>query len=869
MHHDEQDFEQEEYPSQHAHLQRKGNFFFKAAKTGFFLFFKRVKSFALLFLLFLFIFSLSWFFLFEIRGAEGNYSLKKQHANNVKLNEQGYFSAYDLSNENKAIQQFYKYFSLQRSFYQILTDDNKKLEQKGFLDYYQKERMFLLSDNFLFALDEFVYRGAYRYPEQFVLPVRYDPDQLKLLQLTDPKGNVIALSKKRKKDGTPLKHPDGTWVGVEGVHDYGLASVFKYKKDEKLVTVEGVVYAKDVWDDTCKCVKQVTVNEPFSYTMEGYPQDIWLITKAITFTGDYEFFYKKQKKEMYDLMDGEGDDRSDRTRVPYATYDEYRDEPVYGYIDKEVKDEATGKTIKVKEYGVVGTKKVFVKTHTLYKYRKGKVYETLPVEDESKRKVPDPKMRERYLRDYLYNFQAWIPHSAMNEFNFEKRVGEIIHSSMEVGSASEDKKLKRSMQYLPIIEKYAQMYGVDPYLILAKMAQESGGDPNVEDGLMQITGNGPRTVKARNVQTGQYETFTVQNESDRRNPEKAIRWGVMYFASKMERFEGDPLKALQSYNFDVMIIKDMYPEAWNSMEWLNYREQARIYHGRKELGVETRSASYSCAPDLKKDESLKVYGDVCYIENVLRYYIGDQFQSLADHSKENKEGSNIFEKVSNQILSFLNVKQKKYDEKEKKTEFTHFMHPKEVDTILRSIKTFDHQILFSKTEHTEDVAFWEEDFTGSPSYTFDNGEQFWEVVGYQKYIPPVKMKNPPISSRFGMRWGRLHAGIDIAIPVGTPLYAVADGVVVKAVGDQTHSRQSWGNYVKIRHEGDNYSLYAHMHQVLVKEGEQVKQGQLIGYSGNSGNSTGPHLHFEFYLGGPDGRNRVDPYFIVVQPDLFE
>ncbi|TCK01325.1 UNVERIFIED_ORG: transglycosylase-like protein with SLT domain [Anoxybacillus amylolyticus] len=814
---------------------------------------------------------LAWYFLLEIRGAEGHYSLEKQHENQLKLNENGYFSAYDLSDENKAIQEFYKYFSLQKSFYQILTNDHSKLEQKGFLDYYQKERMFLLSDNLLFMLDELVYRGVYRYPEQFVQPVHYDPKALRLLPLTDDKGRVTALSKKRTKDGTPIQNKDGSWAKEKGVQDYGLASVFKYQKAQKTVTVEGTVYAKDVWDDGCKCIKQVSVNEPFSYVMDGYPQDIWLMTKAITFTGDYQFFYKKEKKPMYDLMDGTGEANSDRTRVAYGTYDEYRDEPVYGYIEKEVTDPKTGEKKKIKEYGVVGYKKVFVKRHTLYQYRKGKVYETVPVEEVEKRKIPDPVQRERYLRDYLYNFQAWIPYSAMTKFDFEKRVGEIIHSEIEVGSAADDKKLKKTMQYLPIIEKYAKTYGVDPYLILAKMTQESGGDPNVEDGLMQITGDGARTVKAKNLQTGQYDTFTVYNEADRRNPEKAIRWGVMYFANKMERFDGDPLKALQSYNFDVMIIKELHPEAWNSMAWMNYREEARLYHGRKELGVETRSVSYSCAPELKKDESLKVYGDVCYIEHVLRYYIGDQFQSLAQHDKKNpgQEGrEGWLGQTIDKVVSFLKVKTKSYNHQEKKTEFTHLMHKKEVDTLLRSVKTFDHQILFSQADYTEELAFWEEGFTQGAVPSFRTEDEFWEVVGQHQYIPPVKMKNPPISSKFGMRWGRLHAGVDVAVPVGTPIYAVADGQVVKAVGDQGHSKESWGNYIKIRHEGDNYSLYGHLSEVLVKEGEQVKQGQLIGYSGNSGRSTGPHLHFEFYLGGPETSRRVDPYFIVVQPHLF-
>lgn len=789
-----------------------------------------------------------WYIFYEIRGAEQRYSLdKKVEENKLELNDKGYFSSVDLSDKNRAILEFYTYYGTQKSFYQILGNDNTKLEQTDIRDYYQKEKNFTINPNFLFALDEFAFKGAYRYPEQFVKPVYYDPKTLKLKQLTDEKGMLTAMSTKYDQNGKPTKEKE------KGIHDYGFASIFKYKKAQRTVTVEGVVYQKDVWDESCRCIKQMPTNEPFKEVMDGYPQDIWLITKAITFAGEYEFAYKEEKKPMNDLVDGVGVENSDRIKVPYGTYDEYR----------EVCTVTKDKDGKEKEE----CHKEFVKRHTLYKYRKGKVYETIPVEDPSKNKDPDPKMRERYLRDYLYFFRVWIPQSAMTEFDFEERVGQIFNTNFSVGSGLNSPQFKRALQYLPIVEKYATMYGVDPYLVIAKIAQESGGDPNVEDGLMQITGDGAKTVKARNVQTGQYDTFTVYSEADRRNPEKAIRWGVMYFASKLERYDGDPLKALQSYNFDVMIIKEKHPEVWNSLQWMNYREEAREYYGRKELGVETRSVSYDCAPQLQKPKNLAVYGDVCYVEHVLRYYAGDQIKGLESHdakSPTEKMMDEVKDTINNtvdKVLSFLGVKRKEYSEDEKHIEFKHYMSPKEVTSLLKSIKTFDDKVLFSEVENTDDVSFWEKGFTSKVGSMTE--EEFSQLTGYAKYIPPLEnIKSVPITSRFGMRWGKLHAGIDFGVPIGTPIYAIADGVVVKAVNDQGHSKVSWGNYVKIRHDGENYTLYGHMSEVVVKEGQMVKQGQLIGYSGNSGRSTGPHLHFEFYLGGPETDKRVDPYFVV-------
>lgn len=148
------------------------------------------------------------------------------------------------------------------------------------------------------------------------------------------------------------------------------------------------------------------------------------------------------------------------------------------------------------------------------------------------------------------------------------------------------------------------------------------------------------------------------------------------------------------------------------------------------------------------------------------------------------------------------------------------------------------------------------------SYTYPDQ---LKIYGNPDYIPPVNMTNPPVSSRFGLRWGKLHGGTDIAIMTGTPIYAVADGVVSVSVKNQGNSNRSWGNYVKIHHNEVTDTLYGHMSRPIVSTGQQIKQGQLIGYSGNSGHSTGPHLHFELYKNG----NRVDSFYIVNQPELHQ
>ena len=104
--------------------------------------------------------------------------------------------------------------------------------------------------------------------------------------------------------------------------------------------------------------------------------------------------------------------------------------------------------------------------------------------------------------------------------------------------------------------------------------------------------------------------------------------------------------------------------------------------------------------------------------------------------------------------------------------------------------------------------------------------------------------------------GKLHRAIDLRAAVGTPVCAAEDGTVDWVQtwdGRSTSGDQSYGNLVRIRHADYNggklQTLYAHLKESKVKYGQAVKEGELIGYSGNTGNSTGPHLHFEVRLNG--------------------
>jgi murein DD-endopeptidase MepM/ murein hydrolase activator NlpD len=116
------------------------------------------------------------------------------------------------------------------------------------------------------------------------------------------------------------------------------------------------------------------------------------------------------------------------------------------------------------------------------------------------------------------------------------------------------------------------------------------------------------------------------------------------------------------------------------------------------------------------------------------------------------------------------------------------------------------------------------------------------------------------TSPFGYRWGRLHAGIDLAGPVGMTVHSPADGVVTDAGWEN-----GYGNVIKIRHEFGVSTVYGHLSKIRVNVGQKVSRGQVIGDSGNTGRSTGPHLHYEIRIGGAP----INPMtFIKAAQDVF-
>lgn len=143
-------------------------------------------------------------------------------------------------------------------------------------------------------------------------------------------------------------------------------------------------------------------------------------------------------------------------------------------------------------------------------------------------------------------------------------------------------------------------------------------------------------------------------------------------------------------------------------------------------------------------------------------------------------------------------------------------------------KTFQNEWIFVPSK--VGIVYFLRDTYVVEDYTqLGTGRFMWPVPHFYK-----------VSSHFGSRWGRNHDGIDIPAPKGTPIVAVDHGVVIYS----DNGIRGYGNMIVLSHGDDIFTVYAHNNKNKVDKGDKVKKGQVIGEVGNTGRSTGAHLHFE-------------------------
>lgn len=837
---------------------------------------------ALPFIIIIILGMVAYFHIFEFKGTEKRYNDK--YLNETEIGEDGVtkITTKEMMNQlNKDIVDFYKYHAA-ISYYQIdpktyekyqegkIDKEDVKLltidDEGAVEDFYDREKHIKLNENMLYTLDLRLYK-KWKYPEQLTQPVFFDLDKLELEDLTDEDGHVIAKSKKRNvRTGKEIKGKE-----IDSIRDYGLGTVLKYEEGKRNLTVEGTYVMEDYWAGKQKGVQQRPIKQDFVVQLEGFQeQDIHVIEKAITFGGEVEYIYEDQKAFFGNLRTGESSKEGEPvTKYHYATHTE-----------KNCSGSGENRKCSETEY-------------KLYKYRSpdSAIIEEAP-------RVVDTIVEDKghdYLNDYIWNFESYVPNYVLNDFDIKDRINydssafdieTIIDEDYGLGvgrSIDSNKFLKvyQNKELREAVMKWGDHFNVDPYIILAITTQESGGDPNIDPrGAFQIDSSLVNKEIVAENKYGELESHKVSSE-ERKDIDKSAKYAVMRFKASLEEYGGDPYKAIQSYNMGgtaMNYIKKVSGAAWdNGLSWLIFREAGRQEWANSIGKGHRTSASLNCM-NFPGTEGVvpkvgNLLGDSCYIENVLQYYAGNHIDELDDSSlwdKIKEFGNDIFDSIKTGFQEFIKgppVNEEgnviyKFGLKN----YTPLHRGDEPKVISKIITTFEDSVLYSDAEEYQTVKhhlnLFDDNFLGALSLE-GSLVNINDILGWEPdengYVPPLDSTNVRISSGYGKRVrptptsSDQHLALDLAVPTGTPLFAVADGVA-KHVGNYGGG----GKTVKIRHHDGSESIYMHMDSYAIRAGQEVKQGQPIGKSGNTGVSTGAHLHFAFHVNGVP----VNPYPIV-------
>lgn len=235
------------------------------------------------------------------------------------------------------------------------------------------------------------------------------------------------------------------------------------------------------------------------------------------------------------------------------------------------------------------------------------------------------------------------------------------------------------------------------------------------------------------------------------------------------------------------------------------------------------------------------YSEFVRMEMTVKYAnIADQ--EVAERLSANKKDMELAEEKLQEELDGL--RDKKIEQEEKRTELEEKLLEAEemqimLDQLAKDVINEIRELEGEEDELLKIIGFYEE-----------------RLGGQGRISAPLRVERPSsakgliwpldgtLTSRFGMRWGAMHQGIDIGAPTGTPIYAANDGRVIFA-GVQG----GYGNIVIIDHGENFHTAYAHNSRNVVAAGREVRRGELIALVGSTGNSTGPHLHFETRVRG--------------------
>lgn len=715
-------------------------------------------------------------------------------------------------------------------------------------------------------------------------------------------GSIIRYQKGKKVQYMTGTYVDDIWTGspTDGISKLTKSAPVAYGPDgfnEPAKNYEKWNTGKYVdnyycYDETYnKAEEELEVDTPpasavtkIDYVYE-VDDDIYLMDDVLSFWGKYTFTYSVSPKIFSEQLPT-GYNQKKIGSIIYnlkkESYNPKRFKKEISYITDPVTElqvvekDANGKTVYVNGDEIFN---ITWNTENLYRQYSGAVYEIMPrinqtyfnseevgsylekmgkenkSEKEEKAYQMEIDKKFEYLKGYCEYFEAYIPENVTLGFDFEERVGSAGSTyAFDTGNVGNKELSSNVTRYSPLFEKYSNGNPVVKDLLMAKCMQESGG-VNIHDGfspnypgktypawgIMQIEDVSSAKIYpyTRGTALGASVRITKKTPGEvdmdeRLDPEKAIKWASDYYFGLLKSFNGDMLKALQAYNYGEGGMKKLSDYA-------------------DSIGVNWLSIT-NMMPDLLGKTK---HGDPNYVPNVLKYFKGD-VGALTN------QDLGFFAGILNKMKDLF----KKYDLENQPLIFYKYVQYKDdFEFMMREATALDQSVLLSDADY-ENYGFMLDGDGTDANQSINSIEDLKSVIPtLGDFISPLGIKNPPMSSPFGWRihptlkTRKYHNGIDIAVAVGTPLYAIGDGVLEMGSDDVS------GNFIRIKHSDGITSVYVHMHAFSnkVKNGQSVVRGEFIGITGNTGRSTGPHLHFGVKKDG----QWIDPYYFVYPPDKNE
>lgn len=358
-----------------------------------------------------------------------------------------------------------------------------------------------------------------------------------------------------------------------------------------------------------------------------------------------------------------------------------------------------------------------------------------------------------------------------------------------------------------------------------KLALDESQIDNSEQVLKRLTYMGDLKVKATGIYVDGKKIGAVQ---DRKTAEKALKDVADKYTKQGDNIEVESVRFLEKVDIKT---------ANTDLE---------------DLHSEDEMVDLLCTSGEKETVHKVVAGDT--LHSIAKKYDVWEDQLLADNkginSKKLEVGSNIIVKQQAPVLTYEVVEKITYDkviehkvEEQKSADIYEGMtETQQAGSDGLSEITARVTLQNGKKVEEEDLVTTVKEEPVTEVVLVGTKERP-PTVGSGKYIWPLKDSFTQTSG-FGSRWGRQHKGIDLAVSVGTTVYAADGGTVVEA-----QYSGSYGNVVMIDHQNGQETRYAHNSKLLVKKGDKVYQGQPIAKSGNTGRSTGPHVHFEIRFNG--------------------